>query len=48
MHLTRVPMDTAKLSVGMYVGMLDRPWLETPFIFQGFESPDRLEIEQLQ
>lgn len=48
MHLTRVPMDTAKLSVGMYVGMLDRPWLETPFIFQGFEIKDRLEIEQLQ
>ena len=48
MHLTRVPMDTSKLSIGMYVGMLDRPWLETPFIFQGFEIKDRLEIEQLQ
>ena len=47
-HLTRVPMDTAKLSVGMYVGMLDRPWLETPFIFQGFEIKERLEIEQLR
>jgi HD-GYP domain-containing protein (c-di-GMP phosphodiesterase class II) len=41
-------MDTAKLSIGMYVGMLDRPWLETPFIFQGFEIKDRCEIEQLQ
>jgi HD-GYP domain-containing protein (c-di-GMP phosphodiesterase class II) len=41
-------MDTAKLSVGMYVGMLDRPWLDTPFIFQGFEIKDRFEIEQLQ
>jgi len=48
LHLTRVPMDTAKLSIGMYVGMLDRPWLETPFIFQGFEIKDRCEIEQLQ
>jgi HD-GYP domain-containing protein (c-di-GMP phosphodiesterase class II) len=41
-------MDTAKLSVGMYIGMLDRPWLETPFIFQGFEIKDRFEIEELQ
>ena len=28
--------------------MLDRPWLETPFVFQGFEIKDRLEIELLQ
>jgi HD-GYP domain-containing protein (c-di-GMP phosphodiesterase class II) len=28
--------------------MLDRPWLETPFVFQGFEIQDRFEIEQLQ
>ena len=48
MHLTRVPMKVQNLSVGMYVGMLDRPWLETPFIFQGFEIKDKLEIEQLQ
>jgi HD-GYP domain-containing protein (c-di-GMP phosphodiesterase class II) len=41
-------MDTSKLSIGMYVGLLDRPWLETPFIFQGFEIKDRFEIEQLQ
>ena len=48
MHLTRVPMNVQNLSVGMFVGMLDRPWLETPFIFQGFEIKDRHEIEQLQ
>lgn len=48
MHLTRVPMDTMKLAIGMYVGMLDRPWLETPFVFQGFEIKDRFEIEQLR
>ena len=28
--------------------MLDRPWVETPFVFQGFEIKDRIEIEQLQ
>lgn len=32
----------------MYIAMLDRPWLETPFVFQGFEIKDRLEIELLQ
>lgn len=48
MHLTRVPMSTSNLSIGMYVGMLDRPWLETPFLFQGFLIKDRTELEQLQ
>ena len=28
--------------------MLDRPWLETPFVFQGFMIKDKLEIDQLQ
>jgi len=32
----------------MYVSMLDRPWLETPFVFQGFEIRDQSEIAQLQ
>jgi len=48
LHLTRVPMNVQNLSVGMFVGMLDRPWLETPFIFQGFEIKDRHEIDELQ
>ena len=25
-----------ELQIGMYVSKLDRPWLETPFLFQGF------------
>ena len=48
MHLTRVPMKVQNLSIGMFVGMLERPWLETPYIFQGFEIKDKYEIEQLQ
>jgi len=32
----------------MYVSNLDRPWLETPFVFQGFEVRDRVDIEMLQ
>jgi putative nucleotidyltransferase with HDIG domain len=29
-------IPVADLEVGMYVSELDRPWLETPFMFQGF------------
>jgi HD-GYP domain-containing protein (c-di-GMP phosphodiesterase class II) len=32
----------------MYVAELDRPWLDTPFVFQGFEIKGRNEIQQLQ
>jgi HD-GYP domain-containing protein (c-di-GMP phosphodiesterase class II) len=32
----------------MYVAMLDRPWLETPFVFQGFIIREHSEIEQLR
>ena len=32
----------------MYVSKLDRPWLETPFIFQGFEIRAQEEIDMLQ
>jgi putative nucleotidyltransferase with HDIG domain len=29
-------IPVADLQIGMYVAELDRPWLETPFLFQGF------------
>jgi len=29
-------IDVYNLKIGMYVTQLDRPWLETPFLFQGF------------
>ena len=48
MQFKRIPVDTNDLSTGMYVVMLDRPWLETPFVFQGFEITDQQEIELLQ
>jgi HD-GYP domain-containing protein (c-di-GMP phosphodiesterase class II) len=31
---TKIPSD--KLTTGMYVADIDRPWIETPFWFQGF------------
>jgi len=32
------------LAIGMYISRLDRPWIGTPFLFQGFrlESPDQI------
>lgn len=32
----------------MFVAQLDRPWLETPFLFQGFEIREESEIDQLR
>ena len=34
MELKQIPVE--ELQFGMYVSKLDRPWTETPFIFQGF------------
>lgn len=36
MELDKVKTPIADLKPGMYVSSLDRPWLETPFPFQGF------------
>jgi HD-GYP domain-containing protein (c-di-GMP phosphodiesterase class II) len=32
----KIKVGAADLRVGMYVAELDRPWLESPFLFQGF------------
>ncbi|MFC1748095.1 HD-GYP domain-containing protein [Pseudomonadota bacterium] len=36
------------LQLGMYVEELDRPWLETPFLFQGFSVERREDLETLR
>src|SRR5438552_14997479 len=36
------------LQLGMYVVELDRPWLGTPFDFQGFPLTSEAQIEQLK
>jgi len=40
-----VELPVAQLKLGTYVSRLDRPWADTPFLFQGFavESDDDLE-----
>jgi HD-GYP domain-containing protein (c-di-GMP phosphodiesterase class II) len=37
-------VDISRLTVGMYVAELDRPWLETPFPLQGFYIRDADDI----
>ncbi len=40
-------LDVDLLRVGMYVSKLDRPWLETPFLFQGFFVRTQSDIDEL-
>jgi len=46
MPIKKIPSDS--LQLGMYVSSLDRPWVETPFMFQGFELQDQEEIDELK
>lgn len=41
-------LSVSDLQIGMYVAELDRPWLGTPFLMQGFLIEDQAQIEQLQ
>ena len=41
-------IDVDGLRIGMYVSQLDRPWLETPFLFQGFFIRNESEIEEIR
>lgn len=43
----KVMVEIKDLKKGMYVSELDRPWLETSFLFQGFRITNVQEIEQL-
>lgn len=46
MTMRRVAVDD--LVPGLYVAELDRPWLETPFLFQGFIVEGEAEIHALR
>lgn len=37
-----------QLRIGLYVSRLDRPWSESPFLFQGFEIETEEELAQLR
>jgi putative nucleotidyltransferase with HDIG domain len=40
-------LDIGDLAVGMFVSELDRPWIETPFLFQGFRITNEAELNKL-
>ena len=44
----RKKIDVRDLQMGLYIAELDRPWIETPFLFQGFELRTSEEMEQLR
>ena len=41
-------IDTSELNKGMYVCDLDRPWLDSPFLFQGFLVNSDTELNELK
>ena len=44
----KVIVEPINLKKGMYVSELDRPWLDTPFLFQGFRITNEQEVEQIR
>ncbi len=46
MPLREIPVD--ELQLGMYVSKLDRPWTETPFVFQGFILRNEKQLEVMK
>ena len=47
-RLTRRRLDAWQLKIGMYVCEVDRPWRETPFLFQGFPLLTAADIQAVQ
>lgn len=47
-QLEKLRIQADKLMIGMYVCELDRPWSETPFMFQGFILQDIEDIAAIQ
>src|SRR5580704_15741864 len=43
-----IELPAEQLKKGIYVSRLDRPWTETPFLFQGFEIESDEELETLR
>ena len=46
--LEHTQISVNDLNIGMYVTELDRPWLDTPFMFQGFELKSKGDIQSVQ
>ena len=46
MEKQQVPIE--KLEFGMYVAALDRPWTDTPFMYQGFHLRTAVQLAALK
>ena len=46
MELREIPVE--ELTFGMFVSKLDRPWTETPFVFQGFVLTSEKQLDVLR
>ena len=44
----RIKIETKALQLGMFVAELDRPWLESHFLFQGFTISNAAELEDVR
>lgn len=47
MSLKEIKVRTPDIELGMYVSRLDRPWLETPYLLQGFSIETQIDIDEL-
>lgn len=41
-------IDVGDLQIGMFVCQLDKPWLESSFLFQGFELKDQADLDAVR
>lgn len=48
MQVKKAKINVHDIEQGMYVSELDRPWLESPFLFQGFMIDSEELLEQLK
>jgi putative nucleotidyltransferase with HDIG domain len=46
--MSKIKLGISRIKKGMYVCELDRPWSDTPFLFQGFRVTNDREIEMLK
>lgn len=44
----KIKVLSENLKLGMYISELDHPWIESPFLFQGFQLKNNEEIQQVQ
>jgi HD-GYP domain-containing protein (c-di-GMP phosphodiesterase class II) len=45
-QIIEIPVEA--LRIGLYVSRLDRPWIDSPFVFQGFEVENDADLAQLR